>query len=105
MAAGTAASSAHVRRLSVPRATRSPGLKPVTPGPTASTAPAPPSPGTQGSATGVWYVPERIIRSAWFTATAWTRTSSSPAAGDGAGISLSLSCSGPPMDSMTMALM
>ena len=61
--------------------TRSPGSRPVTPSPSASTTPAPSAPrirgfGTDGS-------PLRIQTSRWFSAEARRRTSTSPAPGHG----------------------
>src|SRR5256886_16065808 len=76
------------------RTTRSPGSKPLTPSPSASTTPAPSAPRMRGFGTDG--IPLRIQTSRWFSAEARRRTSTSPAPGSGSGPSSSTSTSGPP---------
>src|SRR3989442_438774 len=87
-------------------ATRSPGLRAVTPGPTAATTPDGSTPSTCGSLTGTAYAPDRTARSSVrFTDTAWTSMSTSPASGTGVGTSSRRITSGGPKLRMTIAFM
>jgi len=87
-------------------ATRSPGLRAVTPGPTAATTPDGSTPSTCGSLTGTAYAPDRTARSSVrFTDTARTSMSTSPASGTGVGTSSSRITSGGPNSRMTIAFM
>ena len=74
--------------------TRSPGSKPVTPSPSASTTPAPSAPRMRGF--GTEGRPLRIQTSRWLSAEARRRISTSPGPGSGSGTSSSTSTSGPP---------
>src|SRR5712691_3739379 len=86
--------------------TRSPGLRAVTPGPTAATTPEGSTPSTCGSLTGTAYAPDRTTRSSVrFTETARTSMSTSPASGTGVGTSSRRITSGGPNSRMTMAFM
>src|SRR6266513_1082545 len=86
--------------------TRSPGLRAITPGPTAATTPDGSTPSTCGSWIGTEYAPDRTTRSSVrFTDTAWTSMSTSPACGAGVGTSSSRITSGGPNSRMTMAFM
>src|SRR5664280_3188511 len=70
--------------------------QPVTPSPTAATVPAPSAPPMWGSATGIPGMPFRTDRSRWFSAAAWTLTTTSPAPGAGSGRSPNASRAGSP---------
>src|SRR5712691_49072 len=84
--------------------TRSPGLRSLTPGPTAATTPEGSTPSTCGSLTGTAYAPARTTRSSVrFTDTARTSTSTSSASGAGVGTSSRRITSGGPNSRMTMA--
>src|SRR4051812_9802028 len=86
--------------------TRSPGLKRVTPSPTATISPAPSLPGMKGGSGRNWYFPASIRTSTYCTPRAWMRTCTSPAPGGaGSGNSRSASTSGPPNASQTTAFM
>src|SRR5213594_1830261 len=86
--------------------TRSPGLRALTPGPTAATTPEGSTPRTCGSLTGTAYAPARTTRSSVrFTDTARTSMSTSPASGTGVGTSSSRITSGGPNSRMTTAFM
>jgi hypothetical protein len=69
--------------------TGSPFLKAVTPSPIASTSPAMSNPSVagMGKSSPPRNMPERIFQSTGFTPAERTRTSSSPAAGEGLGAS------------------
>jgi hypothetical protein len=66
-------------------ATASPGLRCVTPSPTASTTPAYSEPGTNGSGGFIWYLFCTISRSGKFRLAARIATRTSPACGSGVG--------------------
>src|ERR1700730_17913179 len=84
--------------------TRSPGLNPVTPEPTATTLPAPSLPGIKGGSGRNWYFPASISTSTYWTPRASMRTCSSPGpGGGGSGTSRSAKTSGPPNASQTIA--
>src|SRR6267143_171636 len=86
--------------------TRSPGLRALTPGPTAATTPDGSTPSTCGSLIGTAYAPARTTRSSVrFTDTARTSISTSPACGTGVGTSSSRITSGGPNSRMTIAFM
>src|SRR5690242_2016843 len=86
--------------------TRSPRLRPVTPGPTSTTTPDGSTPSTCGSFTGTAYAPDRTTRSSVrFTDTAWTLMSTSPASGTGVGTSSRRIASGGPNSRITTAFM
>src|SRR5258706_539563 len=76
--------------------TRSPGLKPVTPGPTLSTTPANSPPGENGNGGLVWYLPAMIRVSKKLSPTAATLATTSPAPAVGSGMSASTRSSGVP---------
>ena len=85
---------------------RSPGLKRVTPTPTATTSPAPSLPGMKGGSGRNWYLPASINTSTYCTPRAAIFTCTSPAPGDGgSGSSRRCSTSGPPNASQTTAFM
>src|SRR5215472_731858 len=81
--------------------TGSPGSKPLTPSPSASTTPAPSAPRMRGLGTDGR--PFRIQTSRWLSAEARRRTSTSPASGLGSGTSSRTSTSGPPSSWMRTA--
>src|SRR3990172_2577588 len=67
------------------RTTSSPGFTRATPGPTASTVPAPSEPITCGSARETPGIPARTKMSRWLSAAARTRTRTCPGPGTGSG--------------------
>src|SRR5260221_11405513 len=85
--------------------TRSPGLRAVTPGPTAATTPDGSTPSTCGSLIGTAYAPDRTTRSSVrFTDTAWNLMSTSPASGAGVSTSSSRLASRGPNSRITIAI-
>src|SRR6185437_13639171 len=85
--------------------TRSPALTVLTSGPTLSTVPANSAAGENGSGGLVWYLLAMINVSKKFKAAALTRTTASPAAGTGSGISAIVRSSGVPWRVQSRAFM
>src|SRR5690606_38548103 len=83
--------------------TSSPSFTVVTPGPSASTTPAPSLPSTRGSGKVCPGTPRRTHTSRWFTPQARTATRTSPGPGTGSGRSSNSSLSRPPCSRTTTA--